>query len=40
MGTQLCRAAIDDHDIGNSTENDKAERQAVLQTVWRSATFY
>jgi len=36
-GTSLCRAAIGTAVPDNPTKTDKAERQTVLETVWRSA---
>jgi hypothetical protein len=40
MGISLCKAAIDTAAPENLTKTDKAERQTVFETVWRSAGSY
>jgi hypothetical protein len=39
-GISLCRAAIDTAAPENPTKTDKAERQIVFVTVWRSVGLY
>ena len=40
MDISLCRAAIDAVVPENPTKTDKAERQTVFETVWRSVSLH
>lgn len=40
VGISLCKVAIGAAAPENPTKNDKAERQTVTKTVWRSALPY
>ena len=40
MGISLCTATIDTAAPENPTKTDKAERQIVFVTVWRSVGLY